>query len=82
MAGQPEACNLQRGHRHGVAGGRVLHGYVYGQHGECAGEPLRIGFLGRGGPGQPVLFHYPAVGMDEHPHYADLFHLPTFPSID
>ena len=38
-----------------MAGYRLLHGYVYGQHGKRAGEFVRIGESGRGRKDTPVL---------------------------
>ena len=40
VAGKPETGYLQYCDCHGMAGHRILHGYVYGKYGKCAGKPL------------------------------------------
>lgn len=40
LARRSEDCYLQYCDRACMAGNRILHGYVYGKYGECAGKPL------------------------------------------
>lgn len=64
----------QPDHCHGMAGHRLLYGYVYGIHGQHSPESLRERRAGRRRACDPVFPDYPSAYLDEYPYHTDIFY--------